>query len=102
MNGPAAKRAVNPDAFVAYLTSLESYVVDGEPRRRRLCINRIPVSESDARVIRRWRAGDIEGITVASAAQLLRRYGKTPFQFTAWCATLHYKPTIRGSIRASD
>lgn len=102
MNGPAARRAVNPEPFVAYLTSLENYIVDGEPRRRRLCINGIPVSESDARMIRRWRKGDIEGITVAAAAQLLRRYGKTPFQYSSWCAMLHYEPTIRGAIRESD
>lgn len=102
MNGPASRRAVNPDAFVAYLTSLESYMVDGEPRRRRLCINGKPVSESDARMIRRWRAGGIEGITVTAAAALLRRYDKTPFQFAAWCVIVRQAPTIRGSIRESD
>jgi hypothetical protein len=102
VNGPAARRAVNPEAFVAYLTSLESYVVDGVPRRRRLCINGIPVSEADARMIRRWRSGRIEGITVGAAAALLRRYGKTPLQFASWCAILHEAPTIRGSIRESD
>jgi hypothetical protein len=103
MNGPASKRAVNPGPFVDYITSLESYRMDDRaPRRRRLCINGIPVSETDARMIRRWRTGKIEGITVEAAAALLRRYDKTPFQFAAWCATLHVAPTIRGSLRDDD
>lgn len=103
MSGPATRRAVNPEPFVDFITGLESYVMDDRPpRRKRLCINGIPVSDTDARMIRRWRSGKIEGITVEAAAALLRRYGKTPFQFAAWCATLHLAPTLRGSIREDD
>jgi hypothetical protein len=102
VNGPASRRAVDPDALVDYLTAKQHYVEDGTPKRRRLCINGIPVSANDARMIRRWRSGRIEGITVGAAAALLRRYDLTPFQYAAWCATLGRRPTIRGSIRESD
>jgi hypothetical protein len=102
MTGPASRRAVDPDALVQFITAHESYRVDGTPQRRRLYINGVPVSDNDARTIRRWRAGKIEGVTIPAAAALLRRYGLTPFQFAAWCGTLYIRPTLRGSIRASD
>jgi len=102
MNGPAARRAFDPDHFEAYLAGKSSYVTDGTPRRRRLCINGTPVSESDARMIRRWRTGQIEGITIEAGAALLRRYGLTPRQYAAWCAKLSYPPMLRGILRDSD
>jgi hypothetical protein len=102
VNGPAARRAIHPCNFVAYLDAKSSYIIDGPPRRRRLCINGIPVTPADARMIRRWRQGNIEGITIPCGAALLRRYSLTPLQFSAWCAILHLVPTIRGSLRESD
>lgn len=98
MNGPAAKRAVNPEAFVDFLTAKEHYRVDGLPRRRRLCINGVWVSENDARMIRRWRSGKIEGITLDAATAMLQRYNLTLLQYAAWCGTLHVAPMLRGQL----
>lgn len=101
-HGPTARRAINPDAFLAYITAKESYIEDGTPKRKRLCINRIPVSDSDARMIRRWRQGNIQAISIPSGAALLRRYSLTPLTFTRWCAILHMDPMLRGDFRADD
>jgi hypothetical protein len=102
MKGPAGRRAVNPDALCAYLTAQQRYVEGGKPNRRRLTINGVPVSESDARMIRRWRQGNIKGSTVPAAVALLRRYNLAPLKFAAWCAILHYKPMLRGRELDSD
>jgi hypothetical protein len=63
-----------PDELVALLDAHTTYVVSGYPYRRRRCINGIAVSETDARMIRRWRAGTIRGVTATSAEGLLKRY----------------------------
>jgi hypothetical protein len=68
------KTQVDPAVLVEYLDKRSSYVTGGTPKRRRLTINCIPVSETDARMIRRWRAGKIQGVTQKSADALLARY----------------------------
>ncbi len=68
------RTSVDPEELVGCLDDASTYVVGGTPNRRRLCINGIPISASDQRMIRRWRAGKIQGVTAKSANALLARY----------------------------
>jgi hypothetical protein len=71
------KAPINPASLVYMIDDHSDYITSGTPKRRRLCINGIAVSETDARMIRRWRAGKIKGVTIKSADALLHRYGLT-------------------------
>lgn len=69
---------LDPAALVAFLDERSTWDVGGHPRRRRKHINGLAVGGTDARVIRRWRKGDICGVTEGSAAALLRRFKINP------------------------
>ena len=96
--GPASRVAIDPAVFVAYIDEVSAYHVGGYPVRRRLCIHGTPVLENDARMIRRWRTGKIEGITVRSAEDMLGRYGLSLADYITNCQRLNVKPTIRGGL----
>ncbi len=68
------RTTVAPWHLVALLDAHSDYRTGGHPRRRRLCINGIAVTDTDARMIRRWRAGKIQGVTAKTANALLSRY----------------------------
>lgn len=68
------KAPLEPARLVELIDRHSEYVVSGHPRRRRLCINGIPITDTDARMIRRWRTGTIKGVTLKSADALLERY----------------------------
>ncbi len=68
------RTTVAPFQLVALLDAHSDYRTGDIPKRRRLCINGIAVTETDARMIRRWRAGKIQGVTAKSANALLSRY----------------------------
>lgn len=96
--GPAAKRAIDPASFVDFLDTQAGYVKGGHPVRNRRCINGVPVTESDLRVIRRWRTGVNDGITIRTAGKLLTRYSLTLGNFQAWAFVNNRKTTIRGGL----
>jgi hypothetical protein len=68
------KTLVDADVLVDFLDDHSDYETSGRPCRTRKTINGVPVSESDARMIRRWRAGTYKGVTKLSALALLRRH----------------------------
>ena len=76
------KARIDPAELVAFLDERSDHVTGGHPRRLRKFINGHPVDETDARMIRRWRKGDIKGVTEASAKALLRRFKINPREFT--------------------
>ncbi len=78
--GPKARIA--PGHLVEFLDTRSEHRTDGVPCRTRKFINGTPVSETDARMIRRWRAGKIQGVTESSARALLRRHNINPREFT--------------------
>lgn len=78
-SGPRAK--VNPAELVAFLDARSDTRAGGTPNRIRKFINNTVVSETDARMIRRWRAGTIQGVTESSARALLRRHNINPREF---------------------
>jgi hypothetical protein len=80
MSRGGPKAPINPAHLVALLDEHSTYEVLGHPRRRRLLVNGIPVADNDARMIRRWRAGTIKGVTVKSANALLARHNLNPIR----------------------
>lgn len=72
---------INPAELVAFLDARSTHTKGGHPCRLRKYINGHIVSETDARMIRRWRKGDIKGVTEASAKALLRRFKINPREF---------------------
>lgn len=68
------RTSVDPTELVAQLDAHSEYVTGGHPVRTRLHINGVPVSDTDARMIRRWRAGKIKGVTAKAADAMLQRY----------------------------
>ena len=72
----------DPAALVAFLDERSAYTNGGHPARLRKTINGVCVSETDQRMIRRWRTGDIGKVTDASARALLRRFKINPKEFT--------------------
>jgi hypothetical protein len=78
--GPKAN--IDPAALVAFLDARSEHRAGGVPNRLRKFINGVAVSETDARMIRRWRAGKIAGVTESSARALLRRHNIDPKEFT--------------------
>lgn len=77
--GPRA--TVSPAELVAFLDTHSVTRTGGTPNRLRKFINGVAVSETDARMIRRWRAGTIQGVTESSARALLRRFNINPREF---------------------
>lgn len=98
--GPVARNAVDPATLVAYLDAHSSYRTGGYPKRRRRHINGVAVAESDLRIIRRWRAGTIKGVTVKAAVSMLARHRLSPSDFATWAADHGMVPMSRGRIPA--
>jgi hypothetical protein len=96
--GPAARNAINPPALVSFIDAWSELVYGGYPKRWRLTINGTPISVNDARMVRRWRQGNIKGVTTPSAAALLDRYGLTFAMFTEYCEQKFLRPTLRGKL----
>jgi hypothetical protein len=71
----------DPAALVAFLDERSTYRTGGHPCRLRKYINGRVIDETDARMIRRWRKGDIKAVTTASATALLRRFKINPKEF---------------------
>lgn len=83
--GPTSRFAYDPTVVVRYLDDNSEYILSGEPTRRRRCINGIPVDpDTDARVIRRWRSGQIEGVTRKAADRLLTKFGLSAHDLELW------------------
>jgi hypothetical protein len=98
--GPASRNAINPAALVAFIDAWTEHVFDGYPKRTRLKINGTPITETDARMVRRWRKGDIKGVTIFSAEALLERHGLALPQFAVYCEQLDppLQSTLRGKL----
>ena len=77
MSRGGPKAPVKPSVLVAFLDSWSEYRVSGHPRRNRLYINGTPITDHDARMIRRWRSGTIAGVTLKTTRTLLDRYSLT-------------------------
>lgn len=58
-------------AFIDYRTDLQT---GGRPIRTRSYVNGIAVADSDRRMIRRWRNGQVKRVTTRAANALLQRY----------------------------
>jgi hypothetical protein len=76
-----AKR-LDPAELVAFLDERSATTRGGHPVRVRKTINGVMPSETDARMIRRWRKGDIKQVTDDAARRLLRRFKINPKEFT--------------------
>ena len=96
--GPAARNAIDPRVLVHFIDAWSEHVNGGYPRRTRLTINGTRVSVSDARVIRRWRQGNIKGVTVPAAQALLARHDLTLAMFVVYCEQHYFVPTLRGKL----
>ena len=75
------KASVDPARLVRILDGFSYHEVGGHPVLLRKFINGQAVSETDARMIRRWRAGTIQGVTKSSARAILRRHNLDPRGF---------------------
>lgn len=76
MRGRAARFAYSAADLVALLDSHTTYELGGTPRRKRRLINGVALDQdTDARIIRRWRSGQIEGVTKAAAERMLGKVG---------------------------
>lgn len=64
-------------SFLDYRTELRP---GGRPARYRSYINGIAVTDSDRRMIRRWRNGQVKRVTTRAANALLHRYQITTTQ----------------------
>lgn len=96
--GPASRNAINPAALVSFVDAWSEYMNGGYPRRNRLLVNGTPITETDARMVRRWRKGDIEGVTLKSARTLLDRYGLTFDMLVTYCDQTEQSHLLRGSL----
>lgn len=75
------KTTIAPAVLLAFLDARSEHRRGGTPNRERKFINGVAVRENDARMIRRWRAGKIAGVTESSARALLRRHNINPKEF---------------------
>jgi hypothetical protein len=66
---------IDPAAFVAFLDEHTTVTRGGHPPRARKCINGVPITPNDNRVLRRWRSGAIKHITQQAADAFRARYG---------------------------
>lgn len=96
--GPAARNAINPAALVCFIDEWSEYVTGGWPKRKRLTINGTAVAENDARVIRRWRQGNIAGVTINAARGVLGRHDLTLEMFAVYCEQMDFRATLRGKL----
>lgn len=96
--GRAARKAINPEALVAFIDEHTEYRTDGFPRRKRRYINGKPQTADHARIIRRWRSGGIVGVTVQAANDLLAAYNLRLDRFSVWAAEHNLPAMTRGTI----
>lgn len=83
--GPTSRFAYDPQILVQYLDAHADYLETGSPVRRKRVINRVPVeADTDARVIRRWRSGAIEGVTRKAADKLLTKFNLSTDGLEMW------------------
>lgn len=94
--GPASRFAYDPAVLVAYLDAHSEYKEGGHPNRRRHYIHRVPVAASDARIIRRWRNGQTEGVTRGAAVAMLGRHRLSLTTFETWAAAQGRTAVNRG------
>jgi hypothetical protein len=76
-----SRATLDPQALIDFLDERSTYTTGGFPRRLRKTINGEYITDTDARMIRRWRQGNIKGVTPDSADALLRRYKINPQEF---------------------
>jgi hypothetical protein len=96
--GRAARVAIDPETFLAYLDERTSTITAGSPRRTRRILNGHTIDQAnDGRMLRRWRSGTIEGITQPAVERFLARYDLTFNDFTLWAATGGLRTFIRNS-----
>lgn len=97
MIGRTANLAIDGPLLVSYIDFHSEYRLDGHPRRKRKLVNgRAQSSETDARMIRRWRTGGT--VSRPTAEQLLGRYGLAIEDFAYWCEVRSIQPTVRGEL----
>lgn len=100
--GPCAKVAIDPFVVVDFLDLHTEYRVDGVPVRQRKYIHDRLISDSDARVIRRWRGGTLGGATERSVVNLLSRFGLDITALVSW-ADSHYRTlTFHGTLKHQE
>lgn len=96
--GRAARVAVDPETFISFLDTNTAIVTGGSPRRTRRILNGHTIGQAnDGRMIRRWRSGQIEGITKQSAENFLGRYGLTFQDFVLWAMLAGRQTHIRNN-----
>lgn len=98
MKGPASRFAYDPAVLVAYLDSHSTHNLGGFPQRRRHAINGTWVDSHDARIIRRWRSGVTEGVTLKAASDLLDHYDLTLHTFESWAIAQDRRAVKRGQL----
>lgn len=99
MRGSTAKAAVDPVTLVAFLDERTTYVVDGIPPRKTRRLNGKRVSQDlDARIIRRWRSGRFEGVTVPAAKALLSRYDLPIKELQDFATNNNRRLMLRGEL----
>jgi hypothetical protein len=76
------RKYIHPETFVNFIHTNTS-MRDVNSRRCK-CINMIPISPNDNRVLRRWRSGDVQRITIKAAEAFLDRYGLTLTNYGGW------------------
>jgi hypothetical protein len=75
-------RGVHPETFVNFIhTNTSTRLVNA---RRCKCINMVPISPNDNRILRRWRSGSVQRITPKAAEEFLGRYGLTMTNYGGW------------------
>jgi hypothetical protein len=99
MIGRTAHIAIAGDVFTSFIGHHTEYRSAGYPitRMRKFINGRELATPSHARMIRRWKNNGVT-VTQESAAAVLRAYGLTLADFTAWCAARTITPTIRGEL----
>jgi hypothetical protein len=94
--GPAARRALSPPVVVAFIDANTKYV-QLRSRRRRL-VNGREITPDHARMVRRWRSGEAEGVTFSTAERLLARYGLTLEDLSAWARGSGQRAVLRSAV----
>lgn len=97
--GRTAKAAIDPKVLVAFIDECTTYLVDGIPSRKTRRLNGRRVSQDiDARMIRRWRSGRFDGVTVPAARSLLERYGLPIRELQDFATDNGHELMLRGAI----
>lgn len=98
--GRAARFAYDPKVIVAFLDHHTTRERCGTPTRMRRLINGKSITQDvDARTIRRWRQGRIEGATREAVKRIFRRTGLTLQEFHDWAEANNLDPVLRDTDR---